>query len=53
MKYVISILACLAALYGCVWLFNHVDAWIGIGSGIVWVVGTFYLFTNLIKTAVK
>jgi len=30
--------------YGCVWLFNHISAWLGIGVAIV---GTYFLFNHL------
>jgi len=50
MKYLLITLAILAGLYGCVWLFNHINAWIGIFTVIFFIA---FLIQQLFKTKTK
>lgn len=42
-KVILLTVLAIASLYGCTWLFNHINAWIGIGTFLVLI-----LTTNLI-----
>lgn len=50
--YLLSILA-IAILFGCFWLFNHVDAWIGIIAFLLFAGGTIKFIINEIKKKLK
>lgn len=45
MKYFLLIILFLILGYGCVWLFNHVNPWVGLGGGLVY----FYVMFKTIK----
>ena len=45
MKNLLLIIVVLVLLYGSNWLFNHVNAWIGIAAGLLTIVGTFKYLT--------
>lgn len=32
LNYAIKVIIVLAYIYGCIWLFNHINAWLGIGA---------------------
>lgn len=53
MKYYIKGIVCVAALIGCVWVFNHVNAWIGVAATLLAIgIGLNFLI-NIFKNSTK
>lgn len=48
-KTIFHVLAILAVLFGAVWLFNHINAWLGIAL----VVGVIIYLLNIAKKTIK
>jgi ABC-type iron transport system FetAB permease component len=49
MKYVIYVLLTLVYFYFCTWVFNHGQAWIGIGLAVAGIIFAAYNAEKLIK----